>query len=68
MRSSILFVGDTFTLVENKVYPKRCLYNMNTRQHKESIRKLAWLENIRLACSAHNGYTSEFSEAIRDWK
>lgn len=65
---SILFVGDAFKLVNNKVYPKRRFYNMDQEQHKESIKKLAQLEHVRLACTAHNGYTKEFSAAISDWK
>ena len=65
---SFLFVGDAFKLVDNKVYPKRRLYNMDTKQQEESIRKLATLENVHLACTAHNGYTKEFSEAINGWK
>ena len=68
VNESILFVGDAFKLVNNKVFPKRHFYNMDSRQHKESIRKLAHLDNIRLVCTAHNGYTKEFSEAIGDWK
>jgi hydroxyacylglutathione hydrolase len=68
VNDSILFVGDAFKLIGNKVYPKRRFYNMDTEQHKESIRRLACLDNVRLACTAHNGYTKEFSEAISDWK
>ena len=68
INESILFVGDTFKLIENKVYPKRPYINMNTEQQKESIRKLACLENVRLACTAHNGYTKEFENAIGNWR
>jgi hydroxyacylglutathione hydrolase len=68
INESILFVGDAFKLVENKVLPKRRYINMNTEQQKASIRKLARLDNICLACTAHNGYTKEFDHAISSWK
>jgi Zn-dependent hydrolases, including glyoxylases len=67
VNDSVLLVGDTFKLVNNKVYPLR-RYNMDTEQQKESIRKLAGLVNVRLACTAHSGYTEEYSEAISCWK
>jgi hydroxyacylglutathione hydrolase len=67
VNESILFVGDTFKLIDGKVYPKRPYINMDTEQQKASIRKLARLEAVRLACTAHNGYTEAFHEAIRDW-
>ena len=65
---SILFVGDTFKLIENRVYPKRRYINMNTEQQKESIRKLAHIDHISIVCTAHNGYTTEFDHAISAWK
>jgi hydroxyacylglutathione hydrolase len=68
VNESVLFVGDTFKLINNKVYPKKTCINMNTEQQQESIRKLACLENVHLACTAHNGYTKEFNNAISNWK
>lgn len=64
---SILIVGDAFRLINNKVYPLK-YYNMDTKQQKESIRKLASLDNVHLACTAHRGYTEKFNEAISHWK
>jgi hydroxyacylglutathione hydrolase len=65
---SILFVGDTFKLIDNRVYPKRRYINMNTEQQKASIRRLAQLERVRLACTAHNGFTRQFDDAIAAWR
>jgi hydroxyacylglutathione hydrolase len=62
-----LFVGDTFKLMDGKVQPIR-RFNMDTERQKESIRKLANLAGVLLACTGHRGYTEEFDEAIRDWK
>jgi hydroxyacylglutathione hydrolase len=68
VNESILFVGDTFKLIDNQVFPKRRYINMNTEQQKESIRKLARLDNVYLACTAHNGYTKEFRHAMSNWR
>lgn len=68
VNESILFVGDTFKLIGNKVYPKRRYFNMDTERQKESIRKLACLDHVHLACTAHNGYTERFREAISGWE
>ncbi len=68
LNESVLFVGDTFKLQNNQVYPIRRIINMDTEKQKESIRKLAHLENVQLACTAHNGCTTEFNEAIRKWR
>ena len=68
INETILFVGDTFKLIDNKVYPKKSYINMNTEQQKTSIQKLAWLDHINLAFTAHNGYTQEFDKAISSWK
>ena len=68
VNKSILFVGDTFKLIGNKVYPIRSYMNMNTEQQKRSIRKLAHIDNVRMAFTAHRGYTKDFSKAISDWR
>ncbi|MDP4095169.1 MAG: MBL fold metallo-hydrolase [Bacillota bacterium] len=68
LNDSILFGGDTFKVVNNKIYPLKRFYNMDTELQKESIRRLARLENIKLACTAHTGCTQSFDEAVREWK
>jgi hydroxyacylglutathione hydrolase len=65
---SLLFVGDTFKLIDGRVLPKRRYINMDTEQQQASIRKLAQLEGIRLACTAHNGFTEAFDDAIENWR
>ena len=64
INESILFVGDTFKLIDNQVYPKRRYINMDTEGQKASIQKLARLDHVRLVCTAHNGYTKEFDKAM----
>jgi hydroxyacylglutathione hydrolase len=68
VNGSILFVGDTFKLIDDRVHPKRRYINMDTEAQKTSIQKLARLQDIRLACTAHNGYTEKFEDAICMWK
>lgn len=68
VNESILFVGDAFKMIGGRVYPKDRFISMSSEQEKESIRKLARLDHIRLACTAHNGCTGDFSQAIRSWK
>lgn len=63
----ILIVGDSFRLLDGKVC-ELMYYNMDIEKHRESIKKLACLENVELACTAHRGYTEKFDEAIRHWK
>ena len=67
INESILIVGDTFRLIKGKACPIK-YYNMDTKKQKESIRKLACLDNVELACTAHRGYTGKFNEAIGLWK
>ena len=68
VNESILFVGDTFKLKDNQVQAISRYINMDTEQQKESIRKLARLDGVQLACTAHTGYTTDFSKAIQAWK
>lgn len=68
VNDSCLFVGDTFKLIDNKVCPLRRNMNMDTEQQMEFIRKLACLDDIYIACTAHSGYTEEFNKAISYWK
>jgi glyoxylase-like metal-dependent hydrolase (beta-lactamase superfamily II) len=69
VNGSILFVGDAFKLLDGKVRPPRSnIFNMDTKLQEESIRKLAALDNVLLACTAHTGCTAEFSNAIQAWR
>ena len=68
LNESILFSGDTFKLVDNQVCLLRRYINMDMAQQETSIRKLAKLDDVHLACTAHWGCTNEFSAAIDGWK
>jgi hydroxyacylglutathione hydrolase len=68
VNESFLFVGDAFKLIDKRVSSLRPYINMDTQVQKQSIRKLACLENVQLACTAHSGYTRDFDQAILNWK
>ncbi|HVO71211.1 MAG TPA: hypothetical protein VMT24_14270, partial [Aggregatilineaceae bacterium] len=68
VNESVLFVGDTFKVREEQVRNIRPYINMDTEQQKSSIRTLAQLEGVQLACTGHSGCTREFSQAIQAWK
>jgi len=68
INESFLFVGDTMKLLDKKAYILRKYINTDTTQAKESVRKLARLENIELACTSHTGYTMEYDKAMSDWR
>lgn len=67
INESILIVGDAFRIINGKVCPLK-LYNMDNDQHKESIRRLACLDNVQLVCTGHRGYTEGFNDAISNWR
>lgn len=67
INEAILIVGDALRIINGKVYPIK-YYNMDTEQQKESIKKLAQLDNVQLACTGHRGYTESFKEAVMNWK
>ena len=68
VNGAFLFVGDTFKIVDGKVRTLRNYINMDTELQADSIRKLAKLENVRAAFTAHFGWTERFSEATKEWR
>jgi glyoxylase-like metal-dependent hydrolase (beta-lactamase superfamily II) len=65
---SILFVGDTFTFRKGVICPVARFINMNQSELKKSITKLAKLENIQIALTAHRGYTYDFASVSAVWR
>jgi hydroxyacylglutathione hydrolase len=68
VNESILFVGDAFKLINQRVCSLGFYINMDTERQKQSIRKLARLENVRLACTAYIGHSWDFAKDIGEWK
>jgi hydroxyacylglutathione hydrolase len=63
----VLFTGDTLALRGGRVQPFIRLLNMDTATQRESIRKLARLENVSLLCSAHTGCAADYARAMERW-
>jgi hydroxyacylglutathione hydrolase len=63
----VLFTGDTLNLQNGLVNAFYCLFNMDTANQKESIRKLAGLQDIALLCTAHTGCTKDYAHVMKDW-
>ncbi len=65
---AILFVGDAFKLVRGRARPLSGVWSMDCAGQAASIRKLARLDGIQLACTGHSGCTREFDRAMASWK
>jgi protein-S-isoprenylcysteine O-methyltransferase Ste14/glyoxylase-like metal-dependent hydrolase (beta-lactamase superfamily II) len=64
----VLFTGGTLALQNGLVRPFYRLLNMDTAIQRESIRKLARLENVALLCTAHTGCSADYAEAMGFWR
>ena len=66
LNDEILFTGDTVRLKGGKVGAFYRLVNMDTKTQKESIRKIAKIETIKMICTAHSGTTEKviYSKSI----
>lgn len=62
-----LFLGDTCKLKDGQAYAGKH-YTMDYEMQKESIRKLAQLQNVDWVFTAHSGYTRDFNRAFSYWK
>ena len=65
VNDSVLFTGDTLVLQDGLVRPFYRLFNMDTAAQRDSIRKLARLEEVALLCTAHTGCTREYARAMK---
>lgn len=68
VNGKILFSGDAFKLANGGADTVRPFYTMDTRRQIESIKKLAKLEGISVAYTAHWGYTKDYKETMREWR
>ena len=63
-----LFTGDALRLKDGYVTPFLRIISSDFDKQVESIKKIAQLEDIRYMFTAHNGYTTNFEEAFKEWK
>jgi hydroxyacylglutathione hydrolase len=67
VNDSVLFTGDTLKLQNGLVDTFYRLLNMDTAVQRESIKRLAGLQNVALLCTAHTGCTTDYAHAMRYW-
>ncbi|MFX1477726.1 MAG: MBL fold metallo-hydrolase [Promethearchaeota archaeon] len=63
-----LFSGDLLRLKSDEVKPFFKFISSDFTNLRESIRRVAKLENVKMLLTAHAGYTTEFNKAIERWK
>ena len=68
VNDSVLFTGDTLKLQNGQVYTFHRLFNIDTATPRESIEKLAGLQNVALLCTAHTGCTTDYARAMKYWR
>jgi glyoxylase-like metal-dependent hydrolase (beta-lactamase superfamily II) len=64
----MLIVGDILNLDRGRAVMDRAMINMDNGRRRESIQRLARLENISLLCTMHSGYTVDFDAAMAEWR
>ncbi|MGA2976250.1 MAG: MBL fold metallo-hydrolase [Spirochaetia bacterium] len=67
INGSVLVVGDILNLKEGKAVMDRGFMQHNKSRQRESILKLSRLSGVSLLCTAHSGYTENFTGAMKDW-
>jgi glyoxylase-like metal-dependent hydrolase (beta-lactamase superfamily II) len=67
INNSVLVVGDILNLKQGEVVMDRGFMQLDKTKRRESILRLSQLEGISLLCTAHTGYSEDFSEAMKSW-
>ncbi len=67
VNDSILFTGDLLLLKNGRIRLFYYIWDMDHNLSKESIKKIAKLENIEVLCTAHSKCSFNFKEAIANW-
>ncbi|MFH1001367.1 MAG: MBL fold metallo-hydrolase [Bacteroidota bacterium] len=63
-----LFIGDALSLKDGKIDEFPSLFNTDSKTAKKSISKLTNLPHAAYIFTAHFGYSSDYQEAVKDWK
>lgn len=67
VNDTILFTGDALKLNQGKVDEFYKFFNMDSKQASQSIGKIARIPGVHYLFTAHNGFTDNFPDAIKDW-
>jgi len=64
---SYLFVGDNLSLRNGKVELFDSVFNMSDDTQRNSLKKLAHLQDIQYLLTAHYGFTDSYQKSFKNW-
>ena len=67
VNDTLLFTGDALRLKQGKVDKFYNFFNMDTETAIQSINKIIHIPGVRYIFTAHNGFTDNWNDAIKDW-
>jgi glyoxylase-like metal-dependent hydrolase (beta-lactamase superfamily II) len=67
VNDTLLFTGDALRLNQGKADKFYRLFNMDTKTASQSIGKISHIPGVHYIFTAHNGYSDNFNEAVREW-
>lgn len=67
VNDTLLFTGDALRLNEGKVDKFYNFFNMDTKTATQSIGKIIHIPGVKYIFTAHNGFTDNVNNAIKDW-
>lgn len=69
INNEILLAGDTLAIQNNRLVPFFKIFNMNTKNEIKSIKeKLFQLNNIKILCTGHTGYSYNWEDLKKSFK
>jgi len=63
-----LFTGDILSLTAGKIGTSVKFFDLDHEMANKSISKITKLPEVEYIFSAHHGYTSDYKNAVKDWK
>lgn len=63
-----LFVGDAASLKDGKIAPPNKFFSMDYETAVKSISKITALPDAEYIFTAHYGFTSDYKNAVKDWR
>lgn len=67
VNDTILFTGDALKLNQGKIEKFYKLFNVDSEKAAQSIGKIVRIPGVHYLFTAHNGYSDNFQNAIKDW-
>jgi glyoxylase-like metal-dependent hydrolase (beta-lactamase superfamily II) len=68
LNGKYLFIGDALKIESGKIHEFNHFFNMDSKLARQSIGKIANLPGTEYIFTAHYGYTSDYKNAVKDWK